>query len=294
MFQTLRSSAYLFLFCLVLTLSLGVALSAQTPGGLDGQTVSEASLAAEMDSAAMLAGEPGTGPTGAPDPKTTSQDQPDPNKLKVAIYPVLGWAPIFGANIHLPDTPSTPGGGSGSTNNSFNGAALFGLTVEKGRWWGGADVMWAGLSASRSNPVVNTTLNAVYGEGDIGYKFWRDLYFTGGFRRIALDYKVTLGSFPQFERKPGVWDPMIGLMWNQQLNKKWKIRLATEGGGFGVGSQIDYSASGMADWMFAKHFGVAFGWSLLYLNESNTDNLGHTFKASTTINGPTFGFGIYF
>jgi len=290
LYRTVKS----ILFCTLMTFVAAVAALqpavAQSVAGLDGQPVTDTAIAADASSGALLMGEPGS----VPEPKSTQQDKPDPDKLQVVIYPILGWAPIYGANFHLPDTPSTPGGGSGSINRSFNGAALFGFTIQKGHWYGAADAMWAGLSGSRSTPLVKTDVNAVYGEGMVGYKFYKDLYFTGAFRRIALDYKVTLGSFPQFERKPGVWDPLIGLMWNQQLNKKWKLRLGTEGGGFGVGSEVDFSASGMADWQFAKHFGMTFGYALLHLKVSDTDRLGHTFTATSNLNGPTFGFGIYF
>ena len=290
MFRNVRPVFSYVLLAFLTSLALPGPASAQSVAGLDGQPVADAAIAADASSGALLEGEPGS----MPEPKSNPQDRPDPNRLQVVIYPVLGWAPIFGANVHLPDTPSTPGGGSGSTDRSFNGAALFGFTIQKNNWYGAADVLWAGMSASRSNPLVKTDLNAIYGEGQVGYKFYKDLYFTGAFRRIALDYKVTLGSFPQFERKPGVWDPLIGLMWNQQLNKKWKLRLGTEGGGFGVGSEVDFSASGMADWQFAKHFGVTFGYALLHLKVSDTDRLGHTFTATSNLNGPTFGFGIYF
>lgn len=290
MSRTLASFVCSSALCLALTFGLGTSLCAQSPAGIDGQLAPDASFVDATDSAAVLTGEPGAGPA---DPKTSQQDQPNPDKLKVVIYPVLGWGPIYGDNLHLPDTPSTPGGGSGSTSTSFNGAALFGFTIQKSKWYGAADVMWAGLSASRTSPLVKSNLNAVYGEGILGYEIYRNLYFTGAFRRIGLDYKVTLGNFPQFQRKPGIWDPLIGLLWNPQLNKKWSLRLGTEGGGFGVGADVDFSASGMADWQFAKHFGATFGWAVLHLSVSDT-KLGYTFKATPTLNGPTFGFGIYF
>ena len=38
-------------------------------------------------------------------------------------------------------------------------------------------------------------------------RYTGDFYLTGGFRRLAFKYDVTLGTFPRFERKPGVWAP---------------------------------------------------------------------------------------
>jgi hypothetical protein len=57
-------------------------------------------------------------PTAA-DPQRDTAAQPNPNKLKVVIYPIEAWAPIFGASFKIPDTPSTPGSGSGSTSSTL-------------------------------------------------------------------------------------------------------------------------------------------------------------------------------
>jgi hypothetical protein len=32
-----------------------------------------------------------------------------------------------------------------------------------------------------------------------------------------------------------------------------------DGGGFGVGSEVDMTATGRAEWQFARHFGIAMG-----------------------------------
>jgi hypothetical protein len=96
---------------------------------------------------------------------------PDPDKLKVVIYPVMAWAPILGGNVRIPDTPSTPGGGSLSTNSSLNSAALFGFTIQKNRWYGVGNVMWAaGMDTSRTSPHVSVNINGVYGSRQIGYR----------------------------------------------------------------------------------------------------------------------------
>ena len=47
-----------------------------------------------------------------------------------------------------------------------------------------------------------------------GVKVVEDLYVIGGGRRLALKYNILLGDLPAFERKPGVWDPLMGLGWH--------------------------------------------------------------------------------
>ncbi|HTS59935.1 MAG TPA: hypothetical protein VMH03_20495 [Terriglobales bacterium] len=116
---------------------------------------------------------------------------------------------------------------------------------------------------------------------------------TGGFRYLGLPYNITFENFPTFLRRPSVTDPLVGLMWNRQVAKKWTLNLNLQGGGFGVGSDEDVSAVGKADWQFAKHFGLMFGYGVIHFQISDT-KLGKTFKVSQTLNGPQFGFGIYF
>lgn len=281
------------LFSAVLILFICLAASETLAQGLPGESTNTANSDAALmvdSSDSLLVGEPG----GTPDPKTGTQNTPDSDKLKVVIYPIMAWAPVLGANVRIPDTPSTPGGGSGSTNSSLNGAALFGFTIQKGKWYGDANAMWAGMSTSRNSPHLNVDINGIFAGGQIGYKVYRDFYFTGGFRRLAFKYDVTLGSFPQFERKPGVWDPLIGILWNRQLSKKWTAKVNVQGGGFGVGADVDFSAVGTADWQFAKHFGIALGYGVLHVSLTDYNKLLGNFGVSQTLNGPQFGFGIYF
>jgi len=57
------------------------------------------------------------------------------NGWYVEIYPIYGYAPIFGASVDLPSLPSLPsaGGGSGSTGPSLNRAVEAVIRVEKGK-----------------------------------------------------------------------------------------------------------------------------------------------------------------
>jgi hypothetical protein len=217
------------------------AAAQDLPGGSAGPANSDAALMVDSTDS-LLVGEPG----GSPDQKAGTPATPDPDKLKVVIYPIMAWAPILGANVRIPNTPSTPGGGSGSTGVSLNGAALFGFTIQQGKWYGDANAMWAGMSTSRTSPHLNIDINGIFAGGQIGYKVYRDFYFTGGFRRLAFKYDVTLGTFPQFERKPGVWDPLVGVLWNRRLARKWTAKINVQGGGFGVGADVDFSAVGTA------------------------------------------------
>jgi hypothetical protein len=221
----------------------------------------------------------------------------DATDWTVAIYPVLAWAPVFGASVSFPEGPSLPDGGSpitgsGTTNTSFNGAAFFGLSVQERKWIIDFGALWAGLSADRTSPHVYISTHAVYGELLAGRQVYRHISLTGGVRRMALNIHAQLGNLPEEHWKPGVWDPLVGLDWRQALGRKWAVRLDLAGGGFGVGNDVDISGSSRADWRFTHRFGLTLGYGALHFEDTQTvSNRVH--KTKQTLNGPIFGFGIY-
>jgi hypothetical protein len=56
---------------------------------------------------------------------------------------------------------------------------------------------------------------------------------------------------------------------------------------------VDVSATGLADWQFVKHFGLTMGYGVIHLDISDT-RFRQTLTVNQTLNGPQFGFGIYF
>jgi hypothetical protein len=230
-------------------------------------------------------------PTPPPQAPTQPKQPKKPYGWDIAIYPVLGWAPIFGASVTLPSSPGTPGP-SGSTSRSFNGAYFGGARIEKRKWSADALFMWAALSGQRTNPLVKINLDIVFGQVFAGREVVRNLYLEGGVRRIALDINATVGS-QSASRSPGVWDPLIGLTYRRQLGRKWRILIHGDGGGFGVGTDVDVTATARAEWQFAQHFGLTMGYGGLHFSESDT-RANRTLTLSPTLSGPLFGFGIFF
>ena len=64
------------------------------------------------------------------------------DEWKLVVYPLLGWAPVFGADVpsipSLPDGGGGGGGGGGFTSGGgidsrLNGALLFGFYFKRGR-----------------------------------------------------------------------------------------------------------------------------------------------------------------
>ncbi len=152
--------------------------------------------------------------------------------------------------------------------------------------------MWASLSASRTTPLADVHLDFVFGDAMLGREVYPNLYVEGGFRRLALNIDAKVES-SSANTSPGYWDPLIGVTYRKQLGKKWRILVHGDGGGFGVGSSVDVSATGRAEWQFARHFGLTFGYGGMHFSDSTSISSG-TLTISPTLHGPIFGFGLFF
>jgi hypothetical protein len=119
-----------------------------------------------------------------------------------------------------------------------------------------------------------------------------DLFITGGVRRLALKYDIQLGDLPNFTRKPGVWDPLVGIGWHR-VGGTFEFHGVFEGGGFGAGADVDLGGSVRGDWKPIPHFGITAGYSFLYFKLSDTA-AGRTFTVKQTLHGPIAGIGLYF
>ena len=236
-------------------------------------------------------------PASSPAPQKPAKPQERPYGWHTAIYPALAWVPIFGTSVTLPPLPPLPShpiapGPSGSTNDSFNGAYFGGARVERGKWSADALFMWAALSAERKTPLTDVNLDFVFGDAHVGREVLPNLYLEGGFRRLALNIHARVNT-DSASGSPGYWDPLIGLTYRRPLGKKWRILIHGDGGGFGVGSDVDVSASGRAEWQFARHFGVTMGYGGMHFSDSTNTSVGKL-SISPTMHGPIVGFGLYF
>ncbi|HEY7055459.1 MAG TPA: hypothetical protein VH458_02990 [Vicinamibacterales bacterium] len=223
----------------------------------------------------------------APDPVT--QDG-----WKVTVYPVLVWVPL-GIDIDV-DAPPVNGdaGGSGQIlDGRLDGAFFGGVNVSNGVWRVEGYGIWAGFGGDRpERPLLVVDMDLIYGDAKLGRRVAPDLYLTGGVRRLALKYDITLGDLPHFSRKPGLWDPLVGIGWHHE-GPKIEWHASFDGGGFGAGADVDLGAEVRVDWKPVRHFGLTGGYNVLYLKVSDTV-AGRTLTMKPTLHGPTVGIGLYF
>ena len=213
----------------------------------------------------------------------------------MAIYPLLVWVPLgIDINVSVPPIDGGGGGGGGSIiDGRFDGAFLGGFSVSKGLWRVDADGLWAAVGGDRpENPKFSVDVDAVYFHATGGIRVYKALYVTGGVRRYALRYDVKFANQPNFSRKPGLWDPLIGAGVHH-AGKTFEVHATFDGGGFGVGADVDLSAAFRVDWKPIPHFGLTGGYSLLYFRASETI-ASRTFTFKQTLHGPILGIGLYF
>ena len=214
---------------------------------------------------------------------------------KFTIYPVLVWAPInIGVDVNVP--PATGGGGGGSgdiLDSRFDGAFFGGFAASNSVWRIEGYGLWAAIGGDRpERPHLVVDIDILYGDVKLGRRVAPDLFISGGVRRLALDYDVTLADLPRLSRKPGVWDPIVGIGW-QRVGPKVEWHANFDGGGFGVGADLDLGASLRVDWKPLRGFGFTVGYNYLYLKVTD-DVVNSSITLKTTLHGPAAGIGFYF
>ena len=213
---------------------------------------------------------------------------------QVAVYPILAWIPLdIGIDVDVP--PIDAGGGESGQilNSQLDGAFFAGVAATNGVWRIDGYGLWASFGGDRpERPFLEVDLDLIYGSARVGRRIAPHLYATGGVRRVALDYVITLGDLPQLAREPGVWDPIVGVGWHRVAPKvEWHASF--DAGGFGVGADVDLGASFSVDWKPLPHFGLTAGYNLLYLKITDSV-VNRDLTVKLTAHGPTIGFGLYF
>jgi len=223
--------------------------------------------------------------------QTTSDDG-----WNVGIYPVFGWIPLgIDIKVDVPPFDDGDGGGAGQiADGRFDGAFLAGFYVSKGLFRVDGDGMWAGVGGDRiERPRLTVDADVIYFHVTGGVKIAKDVYAIGGLRRLGLKYDIVIADFPTFERKPGFWDPVVGIAWHREGARRLEVHATFEGGGFGVGSDVEWAGMFRLDFKPVRHFGITGGYNFLYFKGEDTVR-NRTFRVEQTLHGPLAGIGVYF
>jgi hypothetical protein len=211
-----------------------------------------------------------------------------------SVYPILAWVPLgIGIDVDIPPLAGDDGGAGDIVDSRFDGAFLGGGAASNGTWRIEGDAIWAAFGGDRvERPALTADVDIIYGHFILGRRVAHDLYLTGGVRRVAFKYDVALGELPRVSGKRGVWNPLVGIGWHR-TGQKVEWHGSFEGGGFGVGADVDLAGTVRMDWKPVRHFGITGGYNILYLKISDTV-AGRTVTVAPTLHGPIVGIGFYF
>jgi hypothetical protein len=229
----------------------------------------------------------------------------DEGEWKFTIYPILAWVPL---NLEIEvEGPFDLGGGGGSgggtgggggqvggkiVDKRFDGAFLAGFAATNDTWRVDFDGVYAAVGGDRVTPLLVVDVNLIYMHATLSREIAGGVFVTGGVRRVALKYDINFLDFATFTRKPGIWNPLVGLAYHK-VGDTLEFHAHTEYGGFGVGADSDFGLGARLDWKPWDHFGFTAGYSLVALKF--TEDIGpFEFSAKQTIGGPVVGIGLYF
>jgi hypothetical protein len=194
--------------------------------------------------------------------QTTAQPGGTDDGWSIAVYPIFAWVPLdIGIDVDIPPFNGDGGGLGEIVDSRFDGALFGGVAASNGPWRIEGYGLWAAFGGDRLElPSLVADLDVIYGDAIVGRRIAPALYVTGGVRRVALKYDITLGDLPHFSNKPGVWDPIVGIGWHR-LGPRVEWHASFERGGFGAGADVDLGATFRVDWKLARHFGLAAGYN---------------------------------
>ncbi len=121
----------------------------------------------------------------------------------------------------------------------FNGAAFFNARVEKSKWALEGNILWAGRlrgkHLSEGEGQDERDLRAGHGRA----RFCRLL--AGGWGpAVCIECRRDSPGLPGSEQETGDHGPSLGVTYKRALGNKLRLDLHADGGGFGVGADVDY------------------------------------------------------
>src|SRR5262245_21255252 len=157
-------------------------------------------------------------PAGA---QTTAPGSAADENWHVTVYQVLAWIPLdISIDVDVPPFGGDGGGTGQIVESQFDGAFFGGVGASNRVWRIEGYGLWASFGGDRQErPSLTVDVDLIYGSAKLGRSVAPDLYVTGGVRRVAVDYDIKLGDLPHFARKPGVWDPIVGIGWHRARPK---------------------------------------------------------------------------
>lgn len=211
-----------------------------------------------------------------------------------SLAPFYFWAAALDGNAGRGENTSEVSVDFGTIFDNLEGIFTAHAEAQKGCWGGIFDVAYLDIGSSAGLPsggdikvnVINTIV-----EIDGFYRIKKDAHFfdvLAGFRYTDQETKINFKPGPQVNAVENWWDPLVGGRWIWNFGKQWQFVARGDIGGFGVGSDFTWNASGIFAWQPWKHVAFAAGYRALdqdYESGSGADR----YKWDVTMHGPIAG-----
>lgn len=180
-------------------------------------------------------------------------------------------------------------------------AGMMALRSEKDRYALTINAVFTGLSADATGARgasydVDVTQDMV----ELAWS-WRlderyELFAGGRYQSLSVDLSIKLpnGASDAAAKTKRLFDPVLGARAAWPLGQALTVIARADIGGFGVGSELTWSALAAVDWSLSENFGLVFGYRALdtdYSKGSGEDRFEFDMLVSGPLLGLRYNFG---
>jgi hypothetical protein len=222
---------------------------------------------------------------------TSAAAQPTRDEWNVFVAPYLMGAAMSGVTTVRGVEVDVDMSASDIFSNLQFGA--MGLVVaRKGDWGFGSDLIWMALGTT-----VRDT-NVDFNQGAFAFYGLRQLSpaadVTFGLRVNTLQGELTFKGPDVTRNQDKTWvDPIAGITLRTTAARRAQLRLYTEVGGFGAGSDFTWQVFPTVSLKLTDRASLELGYRWLDLDYATGEN-NEEFRYDVLTQGPVFGFGFRF
>jgi hypothetical protein len=176
------------------------------------------------------------------------------------------------------------------SNLQFGAMGL--VVARKGNWGFGSDLIWMALGTTvrETNVDFNQGAFAFYGLRRLGPA--ADVTF--GLRVNTLQGELTFKGPDITVNQDKTWvDPIVGITLRTEAERRAQLRLYTEVGGFGAGSDFTWQVFPTVSLKLTSKASLELGYRWLDLDYATGEN-NEGFSYDVLTQGPVFGLGFRF
>jgi len=217
--------------------------------------------------------------------------QPAPDEWNVLVAPYLMGAAMSGTTtVRGVDVDVDLSASDIFSNLQFGAMGI--VVARKGVWGFGSDLIWMALGTT-----VRDT-NVDFNQGAFAFYGLRQLSpaadVTFGLRVNTLQGKLTFKGPDVTRNQDKTWlDPIVGVTLRTPADHRGQLRLYTEVGGFGAGSDFTWQVFPTVSLRLTQKASLDFGYRWLDLDYVTGEG-NEQFRYDVLTQGPVLGFGFRF